>query len=49
MNALGPFFGAPATGRSFKTMVIDVFTVRGDKLASAYHIEDWTAAIEQIR
>ena len=43
------FFGAPATGRSFKTMAIDVFTVRDDKLASAYHIENWTAAIEQIR
>lgn len=30
-------------------MAIDVFTVRGDKLASAYHVENWVGAIEQIR
>ena len=42
-------FGAPATGRSFKTMAIDVFTVRGDKLASAYHVENWVGAMQQIR
>jgi len=42
-------FGAPPTGRSFKTMALDVFTVRGDKLASAYHVENWVGAMQQIR
>jgi predicted ester cyclase len=46
---VGEFFGARPSGRSFKTMAIDVFTVRGDKLALAYHVENWVGAMEQIR
>ena len=42
-------FGTRPTGRSFKTMAVDVFTVRGDKLASAYHVENWIGAIQQIQ
>jgi predicted SnoaL-like aldol condensation-catalyzing enzyme/predicted ester cyclase len=42
-------FGARPTGRRFKTMALDVFTVRGDKLASAYHVENWVGAMQQIR
>lgn len=42
-------FGARPTGRSFNTMALDVFTVRGDKLASAYHVENWVGAMQQIR
>src|SRR5580692_7194881 len=38
-----------ATGTAFKTMAIDLFTVRDGKLASAYHIENWMAALEQMR
>jgi predicted SnoaL-like aldol condensation-catalyzing enzyme/predicted ester cyclase len=45
----GELFGARATGRSFKTMALDMFTVRGDKLAAAYHVENWIAAIQQIQ
>jgi hypothetical protein len=30
-------------------MALDVFTVRGDKLASAYHVENWADAMQQIR
>jgi predicted ester cyclase len=45
----GEFFGARPTGKSFKTMAVDVFTVRGDKLASAYHVENWITAIQQIQ
>ncbi len=45
---VGELFGARPTGRSFKTMAIDVFTVRGDKLASAYHVENWVGAMQQI-
>ena len=41
-------FGTKPTGRSFRTMSIDVFTVKGGKLASAYHVENWIGALEQI-
>ena len=43
------FFGMHPTGRSFKTIAVDVFTVRGDKLASAYHVENWVGAMQQVR
>jgi predicted SnoaL-like aldol condensation-catalyzing enzyme/predicted ester cyclase len=43
------FWGAEPTGRSFKTMAIDVFTVRNGKLASAYHVENWMTALQQMR
>ena len=46
---VGHLFGARPTGKSFKTMALDVFTVRGDKLASAYHVENWVGAIQQIQ
>ena len=42
-------FGAPPTGRPFKTMAIDLFTVRDGKLAKAYHIENWMTAIQQVQ
>ena len=29
-------------------MAIDIFTVRAGKLASAYHIENWMTALEQM-
>ncbi|MGA7824412.1 MAG: ester cyclase [Steroidobacteraceae bacterium] len=41
-------FGAKPTGKRFKTMSIDVFTVKNGKLASAYHVENWTGAVKQI-
>ena len=41
-------FGAKPTGRSFRTMSIDVFTVKSGKLASAYHVDNWIGALEQI-
>jgi predicted ester cyclase len=43
------FWGAAPTGKSFKTMAIDMFTVRDGKLARAYHIENWTTALEQLQ
>lgn len=43
------FFGVRPSGRSFKTIAVDVFTVRGDKLASAYHVENWAAAMQQVQ
>jgi len=45
----GEFWGAGPTGKAFKTMAIDVFTVRNGKLASAYHVENWVTALQQIR
>jgi len=44
----GEFWGAKPTGRGFKTMAIDIFTVRDGKLASCYHIENWMTALQQI-
>jgi predicted SnoaL-like aldol condensation-catalyzing enzyme/predicted ester cyclase len=44
----GELFGAKPTGKSFKTMAIDIFTVKNGKLASAYHVENWMTAPQQI-
>jgi predicted ester cyclase len=44
----GELFGAKPTGRSFRTMSIDVFTVKGGKLSSAYHVENWVGALQQV-
>lgn len=44
----GELFGAKPTGKSFKTMAIDIFTVKNSKLASAYHVENWMTALQQI-
>ena len=45
----GELFGVQPTGKSFKTISIDIFTVRDGRLATAYHVENWMAAIEQIK
>jgi len=45
----GEFLGARPTGKGFNTMAVDVFTVRGDKLATAYHVENWIGALQQIQ
>ena len=44
----GELFGAHPTGKSFSTMAIDLFTVKSGKLASAYHVENWMTALQQI-
>ena len=44
----GEFWGAKPTGKSFDTMAIDIFTVKNGKLASAYHVENWMTALQQI-
>jgi predicted SnoaL-like aldol condensation-catalyzing enzyme/predicted ester cyclase len=44
----GDLFGAKPTGKSFRTMSIDLFTVKDGKLASAYHVENWIGALQQI-
>ena len=45
----GDLFGVKPTGKSFETISIDMFTVRDGKLATAYHVENWMAAIEQLK
>jgi hypothetical protein len=45
----GELFGVKPTGKSFKTISIDMFTVRNDKLATAYHVENWLAAMDHIK
>jgi len=45
----GELYGAKPTGKSFKTISIDMFTVSDGKLATAYHVENWMAATEQIK
>lgn len=40
--------GEKPTGKGFNTMSIDVFTVKHGKLASAYHVENWVGALQQI-
>jgi predicted ester cyclase len=44
----GEFWGTKPTGKSFDTMAIDIFTVRNGKLATAYHVENWAGALQQI-
>jgi predicted SnoaL-like aldol condensation-catalyzing enzyme len=44
----GDLWGAKPTGKSFNTMAIDIFTVKNGKLASAYHVENWVGALQQI-
>ena len=45
----GDFFGVPHTGKSFKIMALDIQTIKGGKIARTYHVEDWAAAINQLR
>jgi predicted ester cyclase len=45
----GELFGVKPTGKSFKTISLDMFTVRDGKLTTAYHVENWMAALEQIK
>ena len=45
----GDFFGVPHTGKSFKIMAMDIQTIKGGKIARTYHLEDWAAAINQLR
>ena len=46
---VAPLFGVAPTGRSFRTISIDTFTVAHGKLSTAYHVENWVAAIEQVK
>lgn len=43
------FFGVEPTGKSFTTISLDTFVVKNGKLSSAYHVENWAAAIAQVK
>ena len=42
------FLGLQPTGRSFKTMSIDSFTIKNGKITRSYHVENWIAALRQL-
>ena len=42
------FFAVKPAGKSFKTMSIDLYTVKDGKLAFSYHVENWMAVLQQI-
>ena len=44
-----PLFGVEPTGRAFRTISIDTFTVTNGKLSTAYHVENWEAAVAQVK
>jgi predicted ester cyclase len=46
---VAPLFGTPPTGRPFRTISIDMFTVINGKLSTAYHVENWEAAVAQVK
>jgi predicted ester cyclase len=43
-----PMFGVPVTGKSFRIMSIDVWTVADGKVSAIHHVEDWATAIRQL-
>jgi steroid delta-isomerase-like uncharacterized protein len=46
----GDFMGLPTDGsKSFKIMSIDIHTVKGGRVVHSYHLEDWMAAMMQLR
>jgi hypothetical protein len=46
---IGPFFGAPVSGKSFKIMTIDIHTIKDGKAITAHHVEDWARALGQLK
>lgn len=45
---VGPFFGVPPSGKSFKIMTIDIHTIKDGKAITAHHVEDWASALRQL-
>jgi predicted ester cyclase len=43
-----PFLGSTPTGRRFRTMSIDLYTVTDSRISRSYHVENWTAALRQL-
>ena len=46
----GDFMGVPLDGsKSFKIMTIDIHTVENQQVKKAYHLEEWTTAMKQLK
>jgi len=42
------FLGVQPTGKSFKTMSIDIYQTKNGRVVRSYHVENWTSAIRQL-
>jgi predicted ester cyclase len=42
------FLGIEPTGRSFRTMSLDLYTVANSQIVRSYHVENWTLAARQL-
>jgi predicted ester cyclase len=47
----GALFGGliPHTGKSFRIMALDIQTIESGKIRKTYHMENWFAALTQLR
>ena len=45
----GPLFGVDGEGRGFDILAIDIHTIENGKIVNTYHVEDWAAALQQLR
>jgi len=42
------FLGLKPTGKSFRTMSIDIHTIKNGKMVRSYHVENWVEAMQQL-
>jgi predicted ester cyclase len=42
-------FGVRHSGKSFRTMAIDIQVARDRKISEAFHMENWLSALNQLR
>ncbi len=42
------FLGIEPTGRSFRTMSLDLYSVANAQIVRSYHVENWTLAARQL-
>ena len=43
------FLGLEPTGKSFRTMALDIHTIEDGKIKRSYHVENWIVALRQLR
>lgn len=43
------FLGVEPAGRGFRTMSIDLYTVVDNKITRSFHVENWSAALRQLK
>ena len=42
------FLGPEPTGKSFRTISIDIHTIEDGKIKRSYHVENWIVALRQL-